>query len=243
MNFEEALLRELKAKMVGPATCSSARSPKPILHRWLTKAVISFAAAVLVTIGLVAVLGSQSPAYALTQNADGSITVTLKEFRDADRLQHDLAVLGARTDITYLPQYKQCTGDRGTPVDPQPPQSIRRNPTQMRKWLARHPRMPSDQVFKWPVPHQPINVFKILPRFIKTGQTLILEVSESHQTWRWMLGSYLVTGPVNHAALKTIRIGTKASPYPIHEVLRRLPRRQPFQCCTVNPFHLPAEAC
>ena len=202
MNFEEALLRELKTEIAGRAACRPVHSSKTILRSRLTKAVISVAAVVLVTIGLVAVLGSRSPAYALTQNADGSITVTIKEFRDADRLQRDLAALEARTDITYLPQHMRCVGNRGTPVDPQPPKSIRRHPAQMRKWLGRHPNMPSQQAMQWPVPHRPISVFKILPRFIKPGQTLVLELGESPQTRLWKLSPYLIAGPVKSCSVE-----------------------------------------
>jgi hypothetical protein len=48
----------------------------------------------------------------------------------------------------------------------------------------------------WLMPVKRPNAFKIFPRRIGPGRTLVIELAESHRTRLWKLGSYLVAGPV-----------------------------------------------
>jgi hypothetical protein len=151
------------------------------------------------------VTGSRAAAYAVTRNADGSIIVTINEFRDPDRLERDLADRGARTDITFLPQHERCAGagGRGTPVDPQPPRGVPMNSQKMKEWLETYGKnMPTSRAIRWPSPRKTPNVFGIFPEYIKQGQTLVLELGESHTTKLWKLGAYLISGPVKPCVLE-----------------------------------------
>ncbi|MDA0638693.1 hypothetical protein OUY22_35235, partial [Nonomuraea sp. MCN248] len=49
----------------------------------------------------------------VSEDADGTIVVTIAELRDADQLERDLAELGVRADVTYAPAGKRCDGPRG----------------------------------------------------------------------------------------------------------------------------------
>ncbi|WP_345469455.1 hypothetical protein [Actinoallomurus oryzae] len=174
MTFEDRLLAELKTEVAGRAarrrgTARWWARPRPV-------AVAIAAVAALTAVAVPTLIGSEATAaYAVTRNADGSITVTIKEFREADRLQRELAGDGVRTDITYLPQHKRCAGVRGTEVDSAPP-----------------PHQP----LVWPERERPVRSFKISPQLIEPGRTLVLELAESHRTKLWKLKFYLVTGPV-----------------------------------------------
>jgi hypothetical protein len=192
MNFEERLLAELRAEA---AVRGRARRPRRVFR--LTVAAAIGAACTLVAVLVPAVTGSPPAAYALARNADGSITVTIKELRDPGRLEKELAANGARTDITYLPQHMRCAGaERGTMVaDPEPPPGLSR--AKVAEWYRRNgSNMPSMQVFRWPSPRRAPNVFEIDPRYIGPGRTLVVELAESHTTKLWKLGHYVVIGPV-----------------------------------------------
>lgn len=122
--------------------------------------------------------------------------MTIKEFRDAGRLEKDLAVKGVRADITYLPQRMRCGNDsRGVVVDPPQPHPLPTKASELPKafqdMLAHRP--PVLMLVK--KPGTP-NTFKIFPRRIKDGQTLVLELGESQRTRLWKLSTYVVTGPV-----------------------------------------------
>jgi hypothetical protein len=194
MNFEERLLAELKAEAAARAARGRARRSRRVI-RLLAAGTIG-AACTLAALLAPAVTGSPPAAYAVARNADGSITVTIKELRDPDRLEKELAANGARTDITYLPQRKRCAGpDRGKSVDPDPPPGLPKK--KLREWIRRNaPTMTSALAFRWPEPRKAPNVFEIDPRYIKPGQTLVIELAESHTTKLWKLGDYVVTGPV-----------------------------------------------
>jgi hypothetical protein len=56
------------------------------------------------------VVGSRStPAYAAERLPNGTIKVTIREFRDAQGLERRLRTLGVRSVITYLPGGMRCT--------------------------------------------------------------------------------------------------------------------------------------
>lgn len=173
MNFEERLLTELKAEMADRTTRELTGSPRRITGRRLAvgAAVAGVAAAGAVAVPLVA--GSATPAYAITTNPDGSVTVKINEFRHPDRLQADLAARGIRSDITYLAPGKRCA------IDPFPGQHGR----------------PTDPA-TWPIQIADNNEFKIAPQRIGPAQTLVLRFGENPQRNRGVLGFWLGNGPV-----------------------------------------------
>lgn len=173
MNFEEKLLVELKAEMADRATRETVGGPRRITgRRWVAgTAVAGVAAAGAVAVPLVT--GSATPAYAITSNADGSVTVKINEFRHPDRLQADLAARGIRSDITYLAPGKNCAADpfpgrHGHPTDPA----------------------------TWPIQDTDNNEYKITPQHIAPAQTLVLRFKENPQHTSAVLGFWLGNGPV-----------------------------------------------
>jgi hypothetical protein len=141
-----------------------------------------------------------TPAYALTENADGSITVKINEFRAPDRLERDLAKRGVRADVSYLEAGKKCAFGRFTSADPNYVEwdgRVEPDPRKREKYLREAMSWPSVKVAS-PRPAAP-NEFKIAPRYIRPGQTLVLEVIENRapasgpdrRRWPWEFHSYL----------------------------------------------------
>jgi hypothetical protein len=203
MTFEERLLAELRAEAAARgASAAPARRPRLTGRRMLTAIAIAGVCMGMEVVGP-AVTGSRADAYTMTRNVDGSITVTISELRDPDRLETALAANGARTDITYLPQHMRCDSmRRGVPVDPQPPDDVWKDETRLTRWIAVHRPLPTDRAFQWPSPRNAPNVFRIVPAHIGRGQTLVLELGESHRTRLWKLSSFLVSGPVKPCVLE-----------------------------------------
>jgi hypothetical protein len=199
MNFEDRLLAELKTEIAARAAQGErAGRRRAFGRRRLTGGAIVGVAA-LTALLIPAFVGSEGAAYAVTKNADGSMTVTIKALRDADRLERDLAENGARTDITYLPQHMRCAGDlRGVQADPPPvpPVPPPRHPAKITASSDAYREMLEHDPLVWLMPVKRPNAFKIFPRRIGPGRTLVIELAESHRTRLWKLGSYLVAGPV-----------------------------------------------
>jgi hypothetical protein len=149
-----------------------------------------------------------TPAYALTDNADGSITVKINEFRDPDRLERDLARRGVRADVSYVAPGKQCAFGRFTSADPNYVEwdgRVEPDPKKREKALREALNRPSAKVLDARVSDSP-NEFKIAPQYIGPGQTLVLEVIENkapatgpdRRQWLWEIRSFLAVsgGPV-----------------------------------------------
>lgn len=56
----------------------------------------------------VAVASAPSPAFAVKPNNDGTVTVTVRSWRDADGLERELRRHGVPTVAVYVPPLKQC---------------------------------------------------------------------------------------------------------------------------------------
>jgi hypothetical protein len=116
--FEERLLGELKTVV---AQRSAERTPQdsvPTRVFWRRTRLISVASAAALAIGAAVgapLLGGTddgSAAYAITSNDDGTITVTIYAFSDADGLEQQLADYGVPADVTYTPIGYHCQADR-----------------------------------------------------------------------------------------------------------------------------------
>jgi hypothetical protein len=75
------------------------------------------ALAIAVVVGVPLLGGSSTAplakaAFELTTNDDGTITVTIYRFDDADGLEAQLADYGVPADVTYTPYGKHCQADR-----------------------------------------------------------------------------------------------------------------------------------
>jgi hypothetical protein len=118
--FEERLLGELKSVVAHRKAERSAASPART-RLWSRRSVVLVASAGALAIGAavgVPLLGGSSTAppasaaFDLMTNDDGTITVTIHRFDDADGLEAQLADHGVPADVTYTPHGKHCQPDR-----------------------------------------------------------------------------------------------------------------------------------
>ncbi|NUW37400.1 hypothetical protein HTZ77_39275 [Nonomuraea sp. SMC257] len=116
--------------------------------------VLGLAAAAAVAVPLF--VGGGSPAYAVTDNPDGTVRIQINEVRDADKLEADLRAKGMHVVVDYIPQGKKC--------GPQP---------RAERFLS--PEEAPLVVLPTGKDHQP--GFVVDPRVIKDGQTGVLEFS------------------------------------------------------------------
>lgn len=112
--FKEGLLQELTAyAQAVPA------SPEPRMRRLPRLAgalagVVAFAA--VATFAAVSTT-SPAPAYAITKNPDGTVTITYHELRDAPEATRDLRAAGVRAQVVRLAHPGTCaTSAEGEPV-------------------------------------------------------------------------------------------------------------------------------
>ncbi|GAA3032422.1 hypothetical protein [Streptosporangium longisporum] len=174
--FEERLLAALRTEMATRA----ARGPAPVPGRFSGHR-LAWAGAGLAVAAAVAVplaIGSQTPAYALTRNADGSISLTIHEFRDPEQVERDLADLGVRADITYLPLGRRCGNVRasfveGDDVGVSAERLESTDPAVLTEARRRMKNLASAKAIR------PENGITIDPRHIRAGQTVMIEVQEN----------------------------------------------------------------
>ncbi|WP_329086416.1 MULTISPECIES: hypothetical protein [unclassified Streptosporangium] len=107
MSFEEQLLMDLKVEFAA----RDERRRRTVRRISVGAAVAGLAAAAAIAVPLMA--GTESPAYAVSKKAGGTVGVEIREFKDADQLERDLRAAGVRADITYLESGKQCEKNRG----------------------------------------------------------------------------------------------------------------------------------
>jgi len=131
------------------------------------------------------VLGTGTAAYAVTENADGTLMVTINELRDPDGLEAELDAAGIKADVTFLPPGKRCAVPRFKGVDASyggPPVS---SPDELRSQAAK------SRSYK-AIKHIPQRGFQIHPQYIKPGETLVLEFTENpNPAVLWRFGGYL----------------------------------------------------
>ncbi len=137
--FEERLLTELKRVVVAQSgvPAHSRLASRAALRRSNVKrrvsALIGIAAALALMLAIVLpALGGEngrSPAYAVTENQDGSVTVQINSIEDADGLEQKLEDAGVPAAVHFLPPGKLCN-PRAWQV-PEPPPSHERPPTRV----------------------------------------------------------------------------------------------------------------
>jgi len=118
-SFEDRLLAELREVVESrpaPAREPSARRTPP-RRVGLTLG----AGAALAAVGAAAVVlaggGSDTPAYAVERQDDGTVTVDINNLRDADGLERKLRAAGVPAEVDYTPEDKTCRSPRGKPAD------------------------------------------------------------------------------------------------------------------------------
>lgn len=118
--FEDRLLIELKQVVRNrPAPAIPESPPRMIRPAWRPRLALAGTAAALAVAGSVVlpmIGGQESAAYAVTVNDDGTVTVKINHFSDADGLRAKLADVGIPATVEYLPIGQMCkepwfTGD------------------------------------------------------------------------------------------------------------------------------------
>jgi hypothetical protein len=122
--FEEKLLRELRSVVARrKAEQAAKRSTRAPL--WRRPRVVSVASAGALAIGAaigLPLVGGETTAppanaaYEVTANDDGTVTVTIYRFSDADGLEAKLDEHGVPADVAYTPAGKRCQPDRYQPA-------------------------------------------------------------------------------------------------------------------------------
>ncbi|MET9344167.1 hypothetical protein [Nonomuraea sp. NPDC003804] len=157
MSFEEHLLMELKTEIA-----ERNQRRRRVGRRLAAGAVVTgLAAAAAIAVPLLT--GSETRAYAVTRNADGTIRVEVNEFRDADKLERDLRAMGVAAKVDYVKPGKMCSRDRGEIVDGQKASTWK----EWRKsvsYKAARPRGAGVDVD---------------PAYVAKGNTLVLEFTEN----------------------------------------------------------------
>ncbi|WP_169949445.1 hypothetical protein [Microbispora sp. H11081] len=164
-------------------------APRPVLatsrRRVVTAPRLLIAAGVAaaaVTAPLVA--GGGTPAYAVTENPDGTITVALNEMRDPEGLRADLAAAGVTADVSFLAPHTRCADSRFEGVDPSYG-SRGHSEARLRKGVERWRSFEAAQVVD-------VREIRIRPEFIRPGETLVLEFRDNQDARRpWRLGAWL----------------------------------------------------
>ncbi|MGC5012931.1 hypothetical protein ACLQ2R_19385 [Streptosporangium sp. DT93] len=179
--FEERLLAELRTEIATRA--ERGRAPALVPGRftgrrfaWAGAGVATIAAATAIAVPLA--IGSQTPAYALTENTDGSISLTINEFRDPEQVERDLAELGVRADITYLPLGKRCGNARapfvkGDKAVASAEDLSGKDPVVQARTRKRMENLSSAKAIR------PENGITINPRHMAPGQIVMIEVWEN----------------------------------------------------------------
>ncbi|WP_433245753.1 hypothetical protein ACQPYK_44000 [Streptosporangium sp. CA-135522] len=191
---------ELKAEINERAARGPVR--RPMRRRLLAGvAVAGIAAAAVVAVPLIT--GSESPAYALTRNGDGSITLKINEFRDPDQVEKDLADLGVKADVSYVEPGKRCAPDRfrliGEPTFT-PEELKSKDPAVKRRVLKAIDDTPSRRAYDT----VPGGGLRIYPDRIKPEWKVVMEFAENEDQTSgpekprvlWQFSFQVTDGPV-----------------------------------------------
>ncbi|MEU7868141.1 hypothetical protein [Dactylosporangium sp. NPDC049140] len=162
MSFEDRLLDELKLVVA---------ARRPARRRWL--AVV--AAAATAAVGTAVVVELNQPAYAVERDADGSIRVSIFDYRDPDGLRQRLAAFGIRAVVDFLPFDRTCREPRADYV----PRA------EMPLALAEFPRPGTNESF-----------FRLHPQYIGANQTLVYTVRVDRRAHEQRFVIRLANGPV-----------------------------------------------
>ena len=115
-NFEERLLRELRSLVAAPPVDRGQRhafwrGPRLVLAGGLAAVLAAAASA-----GVFFFSAGTQAAYAVTKNADGTVTVEIDSLSDAAGLQAKLQAAGVNAVVEYLPAGKACKQPWFTPA-------------------------------------------------------------------------------------------------------------------------------
>jgi hypothetical protein len=113
-NFEERLLGELRGVL--PVESAPSGGRRRVGGRFALAGGLAMAAAAAATASVVFFATGDHPAYAVTKNADGSVTVEVDSLTNAAGLQAALQAAGVNAVVEYLPEGKTCAQPWFTPA-------------------------------------------------------------------------------------------------------------------------------
>jgi hypothetical protein len=112
-NFEERLLVELRKAVSAEPAERGRRRPG---RRFALAGGLAAVAAAAVAAGVLVLSAGTQAAYAVTKNADGTVTVEIDSLSDAAGLQAELQAAGVNAVVEYLPPGKMCKQPWFTPL-------------------------------------------------------------------------------------------------------------------------------
>jgi hypothetical protein len=115
-NFEERLLSELRELIAARRIEGGRRRRRWRAPRLALAGGVAVVLAVAVSAGVFVLSAGTPTAYAVTKNADGSITVQIDSLTDAAELQAKLQAAGVNAVVEYLPAGKMCRQPWFTPT-------------------------------------------------------------------------------------------------------------------------------
>ncbi|GAA3298023.1 hypothetical protein Dvina_52645 [Dactylosporangium vinaceum] len=175
MTFEDRLLDELKLVVATGSAAGTAPAPARSTRRRRPVAVAAVAATSAVALGAVLITQLNQPAYAVSRDDDGSVRVSIFDYRDPDGLRARLAAFGVRAQVDFLPFDRTCREPRADYV----PAAA----------------MPLALV-EWPEPGRNDSYFRIHPQYIAPGQTLVYTVRVNRKAHDQRAAIRLANGPV-----------------------------------------------
>jgi hypothetical protein len=198
VNYKEHVLMELKDEIVARNNDRHRRGRR---RRLITGAAVAGLAAV-AALTVPFLSGSETPAYAVTKNTDGTITLKIIEFRDPAQVEKDLAAVGLTADVSYTKPGTRCAPERGqTEAGPtfSKEELKSKDPEVHRKIREAIENSPNGKAFKLGGGELRIN-----PQLVKAGQTAVMEFTENADQTSgpekprplWEFSGYIVTGPV-----------------------------------------------
>jgi hypothetical protein len=115
-NFEERLLHELRIVVGDQPADRGGRRPVRRGRRLALAGGLAAAVPAAAIAGVVFFTAGTQAAYAVTKNADGSVTVEIDSLTDAAGLQAKLQAAGVNAVVDYLPAGKMCQQPWFTPA-------------------------------------------------------------------------------------------------------------------------------
>lgn len=127
-------------------------------------------------------IGTGTPAYAVTKSPDGTISVAVNELRNPEGLEADLQAVGIKADVTFLPPDTRCAQEpRFASVDPAYDGLGTLKPGVDKEWRSLRATRP--------VSPQELRIF---PEHIRPNETLVLQYWDTpNGPGPWKLGAWL----------------------------------------------------
>lgn len=171
--------RQLKEFVMSEIHRSAERPGRRLLRPALLAPALALGVAA--AVGVPALLGGGTPAYAVSKHADGTLTITINQAKDPKPLEATLRSMGVNAVVDYIPMGKRCS--------PQP-----RSTSFLSRQEAEHPA-DGKPFLIWPSDSDEPG-FRIDPAAVKPGQTAVLEFSVSADEKTAGIWANISNGPV-----------------------------------------------